>query len=139
MGRFGELLRQYRERAGISQNALGKRTGIHPSMINRMESGEREPARREQIEALARGLGLTPSETDELLAAAGQLPTAIERLGAGHPLLVLVATVLTDERIPPAERERFRAAVTALGEWLRAAYDAAPSVPATDHPAGGAR
>lgn len=139
MGRFGELLRQYRERAGISQNALGKRTGIHPSMINRMESGEREPARREQVEALARGLGLAAHEVDELLAAAGQLPAAVERLGAGHPLLVLVAAVLTDERIPPAERERFCAAVTVLGEWLRAAYGATPPAQASDHPAGGAR
>jgi transcriptional regulator with XRE-family HTH domain len=126
MVRFGELLRQYRERAGISQNALGKRTGIHPSIINRLESGEREPARREQIEALARGLGLAPHELDALLAAAGQLPAAIERLGAGHPVLVLVASVLTDERIPASERERFRAAVVALGEWLRAAYGAQP-------------
>ena len=124
---FAELLRQYREQAGVSQNALGKRIGIHASMINRMERGEREPARRDQVEALAHGLGLVPAELDALLAAAGYLPSAVARLGAGHPVLVAVATVLTDERIPAGERERFRTAVGAMAQWVQAAHRAGPA------------
>lgn len=105
---FGALLRRFRERVGLSQNALAKRAGLDASAINRLERGERSQTRRAAVEALAAALGLTPAERDQLLAAGGHLPTSLARLGLADPTLLLIADILADERIPAAERAEFR-------------------------------
>ena len=38
---FSALLREFRSRAGLSQNALARRAEIDPAYINRLESGAR--------------------------------------------------------------------------------------------------
>jgi transcriptional regulator with XRE-family HTH domain len=108
MSAFGEALRQARLGAGLSQNELGRRAGINPGTINRLETGEREPTGREMIAALAEALTLPPADRDRLLAAADLLPDPLARLGAADPTLVLVADILADERIPAGERADFR-------------------------------
>ena len=108
MEQFGAVLRCYRERAHLSQLALSKISGVHASIINRFERGEREPADRDMIDRLASALRLTPAEHDRLLAAGGFFPDPIERLGAADPDLLLVADILADETIPAAERDEFR-------------------------------
>ncbi len=105
---FGEALRRARLAAGLSQNELGRRAGINPGTINRLETGEREPTGREQVVALAAALELPPAEQDRLLATAGLLPEPIARLGAADPTLVLVADILADEGIPARQRADFR-------------------------------
>lgn len=109
MQSFGELLRTYRERQGLSQLALAKRSGVHASIINRFERGERQPADRDMIDRLAEALGVTSAEADRLLAAAHFFPSAIERLGAADPDLLLVADILSDATIPAEERDDLRA------------------------------
>lgn len=108
MGEFGEQMRRARLAAGLSQNEMGRRAGINPGTINRLETSERAPTGPEQVQALAEALGLPPAERDRLLAAAGFLPEALLRLGAADPTLVLVADILSDPTIPPAERADFR-------------------------------
>ena len=63
MAVFPQLLRQVREAAGLSQNALGRRIDINPGTINRLETGEREPTGREQVLQLAGGIGLDATQT----------------------------------------------------------------------------
>jgi transcriptional regulator with XRE-family HTH domain len=108
METFGAVLRRFRQRARLSQLALAKISGVHASIINRFERDERQPADRDMIERLAEGLRLTPAERDCLLAAGGFFPSAIERLGAADPDLLLVANLLADETIPLADRDEFR-------------------------------
>ena len=72
-------------------------------------------------EALARGLRLSPDDTDRLLAAGGFVPSVITRLGPGDPTLLLVAQVLTDSRVSDDERQRLRAVIEAAARWCRAA------------------
>lgn len=108
MSEFGKQLRQLRLAARLSQNELGRRAGINPGTINRLETGERLATGREQVIDLAVALQLGVPERDRLLAAAGMIPDPIARLGAADPLLLLVAEILGDERIPAAERDEFR-------------------------------
>lgn len=117
---FGALLRRFRLRAGLSQNALAKRGGLDASAINRLERGERGQTRRAAVEALASALDLTPTERDELLAAGGHLPESLLRLGLADPTLLLVAGVLADAEIPTDERTEFRELIRlAARRWRR--------------------
>ncbi len=105
---FGALLQAFRRRAGLSQGALAKLAGIDPSYVNRLERGEREPPKREVVEALIAALQLPPDDADRLLVAAGHLPRALQRLSPLDPTVMLVADILADERIPAEERRQFR-------------------------------
>ncbi|MBC7252330.1 MAG: helix-turn-helix domain-containing protein, partial [Anaerolineae bacterium] len=72
---FGNLLREYRRRQGVSQKELAERIGYHPSYVNRLERGTRPPPRQyDTIHSMASALGLTQEETDTLLIAAGLEP-----------------------------------------------------------------
>jgi transcriptional regulator with XRE-family HTH domain len=115
---FGAALRRARQAAGLSQNELGRRAGINPGTINRLEAGDRAPTGREQVLELADALGLPPAERDHLLATADLLPDPLIRLGAADPTVVLVAEILGDEAIPAAERQEFRLQVAlAARRW----------------------
>jgi transcriptional regulator with XRE-family HTH domain len=54
---FAHNLRQRRQAAGLSQEQLADRTGLHPTEISRLERAAREP-RLGTIVRLARGLGV---------------------------------------------------------------------------------
>lgn len=120
MESFGEELKRQREAVGLSQSALAKRAGLNASYINRLESGEREPPRVETVVALAKGLGAGREDEDRLLVAAGHLPVALAKLGAGDPTLGAVAEVLADESLSVRDREEFRQVVMAIARrWRR--------------------
>lgn len=40
---FGENLRRQREAAGLTQEALGRLSGLHPTEISRLEGAVRDP------------------------------------------------------------------------------------------------
>jgi transcriptional regulator with XRE-family HTH domain len=67
---FGELLRQRRQAAGLTQEALADRAGVSAKAVSDLE---RDPARTPRLESvglLADALGLSPAERAALLAAA---------------------------------------------------------------------
>ncbi len=55
---LGEVLRQVRERQGLSQRAAAFETGIQPSTVNRAERGEGS-LRLATLQAYLAGLGCT--------------------------------------------------------------------------------
>lgn len=156
MTAFPQLLRQVREAAGLSQNALGRRIDINPGTINRLETGEREPTGREQVLQLAGGIGLDAEQTNRLVASAGFAPQAYDALGLDNPALLQIAAylgavdrnpadraaflrlltlamagpldptlsaaldILSDERIPAAERREFRLQIALAARRWRA-------------------
>ncbi|MFD0315737.1 helix-turn-helix domain-containing protein [Streptomyces flavalbus] len=67
---FGSLLRFYRERAGMTQEALGKYVGYSKSQVAMVERGERPPK------------GKLVEIADEVLSAQGALLTAGKKLRA---------------------------------------------------------
>lgn len=67
---FGRYLRWLRIHANVAQTELGRRTGMHGSMISRLESGTREPSRA-QVGRLCRALNLSEAECERLYRTAG--------------------------------------------------------------------
>ncbi len=116
---FGDLLRTYRERAGLSQRSLAARSGVNVAIINRMEGGDRGASGPEQVLAIAGALGLDQQDTDSLLASAGFWPRALLQLGPGDPTLLTVARVLGAPHLDDTSKERFRRVAELLAEqWL---------------------
>ena len=58
---FGLAVRSLRKRAGLSQEELADKSGLHRTYIGSVERGERNIS-LENIQALAGVLGLQPSE-----------------------------------------------------------------------------
>jgi transcriptional regulator with XRE-family HTH domain len=69
--RFGALLRQYREEAGLTLREMEARGPFTYSHLCRIERGARNPPDREDVIRLASALEV---DADELLVAAGYLP-----------------------------------------------------------------
>ncbi|PIB92289.1 helix-turn-helix domain-containing protein [Caulobacter sp. FWC2] len=59
--RFGRTVRLLRSAAGLSQEELADRSGLHRNYIGGVERGERN-AGLKAVYALARGLGVEPAE-----------------------------------------------------------------------------
>ena len=119
---FGDLLRSYRERAGLSQRALARASKVNPAIISRLESDDRGPSGPEQVLAIARALGLDAEQADALLASAGYWPTAFLALGPRDATLTCVARVLAATGLDDDERARFRRVVELLAEqWAASA------------------
>lgn len=117
---FARALAHYREREGLSQNALGHLADVNPSYVHRLEAGERSTPTRQIVTALAQALDLTLPERDHLFAAAGYLASP-HRLDMLHdPTIEAVLGVLCDKRLPAEEREEFRAVIESIAErWRR--------------------
>ena len=91
MSRLVALLKAYRQRAGLSQNALAKRIGYDSAYICRVEA-EKQAISRRVTEAVARVLCRDDYETMELMAAGGFWPwpdmpplDALAMLAGGAP------------------------------------------------------
>src|SRR3954447_387646 len=108
MDEFAELFRRWRERAGLSRNALARRMGVNPAYVNRLEHGGRGAGNRELVDSAADALELSADERDALLGAAGHWPRSLAALGPGDPSLQLVAAVLADPELSEQDRALFR-------------------------------
>ena len=64
----GELIRQFRKRAGLSQRELAQQAGLSTAAIRDLEQGRTRQPRRESLRALAVALGLDATETASILA-----------------------------------------------------------------------
>ena len=60
-GGFGQLLRQLRQRNGISVSMISQGTGISRSSIYRWENGESVPKSLSTLDIIANFLGISPS------------------------------------------------------------------------------
>jgi transcriptional regulator with XRE-family HTH domain/SOS-response transcriptional repressor LexA len=77
-GDFAKILREARQKAGLSQAALGERAGLTAPYISLLESGRRRPPSPHQVERLARALALDPAPWLEQ-AALERTPQPIRR------------------------------------------------------------
>ena len=55
---LGQLVRSERLKQGLSQRELAERTGLSPSILSKLESGQQAVVRDETLNKLSRGLGL---------------------------------------------------------------------------------
>jgi non-specific serine/threonine protein kinase len=65
---FGELVREHRRSAGLTQEELAERAGVSPRSISEMERGGAHVPRRDTVALLARALNLVGSERSEFEA-----------------------------------------------------------------------
>lgn len=65
--RFGELVRQHRERSGMSMTMLAENIGISLNYLWRLENGESSSPSAAIVARMVEVLHLTPFETTALL------------------------------------------------------------------------
>jgi predicted ATPase/DNA-binding XRE family transcriptional regulator len=106
---FGDLLRQYRQAASLSQEALAERAGLSAKGIGLLESGRRLAPHPETVTLLAAALELATAQRAAMIAAATRARTtgALRLYLAGSASLPLPLT-------PLIGREREVAAVADL-------------------------
>src|SRR5437763_3074201 len=68
---FGQLLRQHRVAASLTQEASADRCQLSPATIAALENGLRKAPRLSTVRDIAEALGLTPPDRAALAAAAG--------------------------------------------------------------------
>ena len=68
---MGQRIRELREERELTVRALSDRTGLAENSIARIERGERMPGAA-SVEAIARGLGVSPGELFEEPALSGK-------------------------------------------------------------------
>jgi len=85
---FGELLRGYRARAGLSQMEVAARSGVSVDAISALERGTRQVPRLSTIGLLAGALGLSDAEREAMV-------------GAAHPAMGRSAELAADWQASP--------------------------------------
>ena len=69
---FGSMLREFRDRSGLTQEELAERAGLSEDAIGLLERGERKRPQRYTVQRLAAALPLSPDEQAQFEAAARQ-------------------------------------------------------------------
>lgn len=79
---FGAGLRSLREKKGLGLRELGRRAGISPAFLSKIESGKEKPPRETKVRALAKAL---ECDAEMLLASSGLLPRDVLKMIQKHP------------------------------------------------------
>lgn len=117
---FPSLLLEYRTRARLSRNELGRRVGTDASYLTRIENGGREPPRLHIVDRLGSALNLSEYEHAGFRTAAGYTPLPVQRVGGWNPALQSVCDVMGAEQLSEDDREEFSCIVQRLAaRWLR--------------------
>src|SRR5271166_1131619 len=90
---FGDLIKEYRLAAGLTQEALGERAGVSSRSIQALERGENRP-QQETARRLAEALGLDEQDRARLQRVVTPLP---RRRAAA-----VAATVPAEQAMAPA-------------------------------------
>ena len=101
---FGQRVRELRQARGLTQRELARKAGISYAYVSKLETGSMSPPRHKVIQSLARILGATDLETDELFGMAGKLPQ--ELMGRVDARTIGVLRSMDNEpEIGPAPRQ----------------------------------
>jgi transcriptional regulator with XRE-family HTH domain len=120
---FPELLRWYRQRAGLSQSRLARASGIDPAYVNRIEASHAaDPLvpRPAILERLSGALDLTTLETDRLYFAARRCPPTLAAVGMWDPAIAALAELLAGQTLADDDRAELRQVISVLADrWRR--------------------
>lgn len=95
---LGKLLRTYRIRCGLSQQALATASGVSARSISDLERGQRAHAHLETARLLGVALGLAPSDLEALLVAARSDERTVE--WHSEPSIAITAPVRWNAPLP---------------------------------------
>ncbi len=76
---FGQLLRSFRVRAGLTQQQLAGRSGVGLRTLQDLERGRVRRPQPRSVDRVVAALGLPPADRDRLQAAAQVMPSPAER------------------------------------------------------------
>jgi transcriptional regulator with XRE-family HTH domain len=76
--KLGEVIREMRKHAKISQSTLCREAGLSPTILSRLEAGERSGMQFDNLCRIARALDVT---LDEIAIEAGLLPPRLRPRG----------------------------------------------------------
>ena len=100
---FGQLLRHYRTRDGISQTELARRVKVDKSYISRLERGERDIPTREFIISIIKGMEMNDYDANLFLLNSGCAPINDNSSIISDPILSLINDIFQDDRITESE------------------------------------
>jgi transcriptional regulator with XRE-family HTH domain len=105
-GQFGQVLHNLRQRAGLTQADLSRRTGISQSLLSKLERGQRRRLRMEGVLRIGEALSLSDAKVSDLLRAAGYPVRKGKDPHTGGSSTVFFSPVPADaqESVPEAER-----------------------------------
>ncbi len=108
---FGEILREKRRAAGISQRQLAGLADVDFSYVSKMENGRLPAPAAETILRFAQVLGCS---TEELLAAGRKMPAEIENRLSSEPAALRFLKEASDLRLSAEEWEHMRGTLKGL-------------------------
>jgi len=115
---FGVKLKEYREKAGLSQQDLARAASLDKASINRFESGQRSPSERARVEDICAALKVEGAQRDALLWSAAYLPGVYDTVAPTDPTLLAVARALAGTGLSERERVELRTVVeTVANRW----------------------
>lgn len=79
---FGQVLRHFRQKAGITQRELARRIGVDFSYISKLENDRLPPPAADTIVTICQTVGQSPVQ---LLALRGKIPSEVEEAIATNP------------------------------------------------------
>lgn len=79
---FGEVLRERRREAGLTQRELAERAKLDFSYISKLENNRLPPPAADTVVQLCRIIGISP---EELLALTGKIPSEIQQTVSSSP------------------------------------------------------
>ena len=82
MSEFGDILREKRRAAGLSQRKLAQEAGVDFSYVSKLENGRLPAPAADTVTRFADVIGCPP---EELLAAAKKMPSAVNASMSGNP------------------------------------------------------
>jgi transcriptional regulator with XRE-family HTH domain len=103
---FGEWLKQIRKERDLSQSRLGEISGLHRSVINKLESGTLPTP--ETLQQIARGLKM-PVET--VYSAAGLLSPMTSQTAQEKELIYLFNLLPDNQKSEVIEYIRFKSSI----------------------------
>jgi len=123
--RIARRVRQLRDEAGYSLEALAERSGVSRSNISLIERGQSSPTAA-VLDKLAAGLGVTlASLFEEADAAPAAAPSPLARV-ADQPLWTDPASGYVRRNVSPAARSPIQLVDVVFPAGQRVAYDATP-------------
>ena len=113
---FGELLREKRRAAGISQRRLAELVGVDFSYISKLENGRLPAPAADTIARIAANVGCA---SEDLLAAAQKLPDGVGSILSGNPAAVRFLQEASALGLNEVEWEQMRGKLKSLRDAER--------------------
>ena len=103
MNTFGDVLRQKRRDAGLSQRKLAQEAGVDFSYVSKLENGRLPAPAADTVTRFATIIGCPP---EELLAAAKKMPSAVNASVSADPAAQRFLQEASNLGLSTAEWER---------------------------------